>query len=115
MAGVVLAFLAIGLAGAGHGWTSQRISAVGLIAAPLAAAAWLRREEMWSRWLAGALLILGMTLDVAIVITTQLEGWQYPVEAWRQVPLWVLAWLSLWVGWQALAGVVLVSCRVAQE
>ena len=108
-AGALLAFLALELAGAGHGWVSQGVSVVGSIAAPLASVAWVRRGERWSRRLAGCLLILGVTLDVAIVIMTQLEGWRYPAEAWRRVPLGVLAWLTLWIGWQALAGVQFVS------
>ena len=109
VAGAGIAWSAVMMAGAGHGWSSQLVSAIGLLTAPLAGVAWLARGETWARLLAGALVAVGLAVDVAILVMTRDEGWDYVGYTWRGAAPFVLVWAFLWPGWQVLACMALVS------
>lgn len=96
-------YIALGLAGAGHGWVSPLFCGLILFLAwpaTLAVLAIVRRR----RRLACALLVgAGLVADAVLALSTLLEGTQY-LERVLAVgsPLPVL-WILLWLGWQAAA------------
>jgi hypothetical protein len=94
--GFVVAGLAFIIAGGGHGWVSSLISAVALVLLPLAIVAWVRRR----RPLAVAVLAFGGAADIALVLATTREGFEYVERIFATIPLLVFAWGTLWFFWQ---------------
>ena len=94
--GFVVAGLAFVIAGGGHGWCSSLVSAVGLILLPLAAVAWVRRR----RAPAVAAIVLGGLADVALLVATAREGYEYVDRIFATIPVLVLCWGVLWFFWQ---------------
>ena len=94
--GFVVAGLASVMAGGGHGWCSSLISAGGLILLPLAAVAWVRRR----RALAVTGIVFGGLADIAVLVATAREGFDYVERIFAAMPVVVLFWLVLWLLWQ---------------
>lgn len=98
--GFVYGFVVTGLAhiitGGGHGWNSSLISAAGLISLPLAAVAWVRRR----RALAVAAIVFGGLADVALLVASIREGFEYVERIFTAMPALVLLWGALWLFWQ---------------
>jgi hypothetical protein len=98
--GLIYGFVVTGLsfiiAGGGHGWCSSLISAVGLILLPLAAVARVRR----CRALAVAGIVLGGLADIALLVATTREGFEYVERIFATIPVLVLFWGGLWLLWQ---------------
>jgi hypothetical protein len=102
--GVVLAGMAFVIAGGGHGWCSTLISAVGVILLPLVAIAWVRRR----RTTAAIAIAAGVISDIALIFATAREGVEYVKRIFETIPVFVLAWLALWLVWQISVTVALV-------
>jgi hypothetical protein len=67
-----------------------------LILLPLAAVAWVRRR----RALAAAAIVLGSLADVALLVATTREGFEYVERIFATIPALVLFWGALWLLWQ---------------
>lgn len=102
--GFVVAGLSFIIAGGGHGWNSSLISAAGLILLPLAAVACARRH----RALAVAAIVPGGLADVALLVATTREGFEYVERTFATIPVLVFLWGALWLLWQIvlLAGLL---------
>jgi len=89
-------FLALGLAGAGHGWIPPIwMSGAGLVGFPAgiyAALAW----RTLGRGLAGLLLAIGVLSDLAVILLTYNEGLHY----FHGDDPFHLLWIGLWLSWQ---------------
>lgn len=96
VSGVVVAFLAVLMGGAGHGWTAAIVSMTAVLTAPLGAAAWLLR----SRGTAFVAVATNLVLDTTFVVRTFTEGLEYAAKAVEHMPHVVVAWAALWIGWQ---------------
>ena len=94
--GFVVAGLAFIIAGGGHGWVSSLISAVGLVLLPFAIVGWVRRR----RRLVMAVLAFGGGADIALVVATTREGFEYVERIFATIPMLVLVWGALWLFWQ---------------
>lgn len=88
--------LAIGLAGAGHGWiTPLWISGAGLACFPLGVYALLRGRSMSRNSIRG-LFALAILTDLAVVMLTFNEGTRY----FHGDDADHLLWIGLWLSWQ---------------
>jgi hypothetical protein len=94
--GAAISYLAFVIAGGGHGWIATITSGVGLVLLPLVGLAWARRIPV----LAAAMLIIAAVSDFFIAIGTVHEGFEYVERSYSAVPVFVLAWATLWFGWQ---------------
>jgi hypothetical protein len=94
--GVFVAGLAFIIAGGGHGWNSSLLSGAALLLVPLAGFAWSGRR----RTVAAALVAAGGFVDVAIVVATAREGFEYVERIFAALPLVVIVWAALWLSWQ---------------
>ncbi len=97
--------LALGafLASGNNGWTAALIySVVGLVGASATAFSWGSRRSKRRMIIAGIALGFGLLASMAILfeVTQEQSG---IVRAWSQVPLAVLGWIVIWVGWQGAA------------
>jgi hypothetical protein len=103
--GLIVAFLALNIAGGGGGWNSAMISSVAIILVPLGAIAWFQRR----RSLASIVLSVAAIADAVLVIATWREGFHYALRVGSVAPRLVLVWLLLWAGWQLGLLAILVS------
>jgi hypothetical protein len=94
--GFVIACLAFVIAGGGHGWVSSLISAAGLVLLPVATVAWVRRQ----RALIVAIVALGGVADIALVVASRREGFEYVERTFANIPVLVHGWVALWFFWQ---------------
>jgi hypothetical protein len=96
-------YLALEMAGAGHGWVSPLFcGAILFLAWPatLAVLAIVRRR----RRLACALLVgAGLVADAVLALSTLLEGTQYFERVLALGSTIPVLWILLWLGWQAAA------------
>ena len=106
----ITAFVALNVAGGGHGWNSVMLSACGLLIIPLASAAWARRFRRVGKIMGGAALGSAALVDVFIVIFTLQEGLEYVVRVSNAAPFLVICWVVLWIGWQIIF--VVTVCRL---
>lgn len=109
IAGLVLAlvahFLAVAMAGAGHGWiTPFWASFILWIVLPLTFAnetPFGRYRKSTKRYLLG-LVAAGVAADAALLWATIDEGTQYFWTAIDMATSFSVLWLSIWASWQLL-------------
>jgi hypothetical protein len=95
--------LALGMAGAGHGWVTPFFFSMGLFLAYPAVL--LRLAAIGPKWFVVDLVIVGLAgiADLALFVATLREGTEY---FWRVVDAFAWApilWLLLWFAWQPIA------------
>jgi hypothetical protein len=97
--------LALGsyLASGNNGWPSAIwYSVIGLVGAPVSFLSWTSRRSRRRGLMAGLALAVGLFASMGLMLDLTHETSQISF-AWSQVPLAVVAWILLWVSWQALA------------
>jgi hypothetical protein len=101
-------FIALGLAGAGHGWvTPLWISIVLWGVYPLTTVRALRHPSFGVDSL---LVFLAIALDAALVVLTVREGTEYFWRAVKFIEWWFFGlWIAIWFAWQLIAIINLVS------
>ena len=94
--------LALGLAGAGHGWGDPLLFTLPLVF--LYPAALIRGFESGRgrRWIDMLLLLTGLALDLLLVGRSLGEESVYFLRIWQFEPAAVAIWMILWAGWQAV-------------
>ena len=105
--GSVIGGLSVLFTGAGHGWGSGVISSLSIAGAPLAGVAWAMRGRAPGRTFAGCALLVGVVTDVWLLIATVGEGTSYLGKVLSAMPLLLLLWLVLFIGWQLVAAIAL--------
>ena len=106
LAGILVAalaqFIALLLAGAGHGWNQPFwFSAALWPLLPLVLIRVKRDAASVDRFTLNlGLLALALVLDVALIIRTVEEGTEYFMGMVATGPLLVALWLLLWLSWQ---------------
>ena len=114
--GLVVSVLAVGMAGAGHGWTSASVSVVSVIAAPLTGVAWGFRRRRWSLWLSAILVATAIGVDFALFVMTKNEGSNYVENVLRVASDSVVLWAFLFASWQLWASVAaLMAMRIRKR
>jgi hypothetical protein len=103
--GLVISGLSGLFTGAGHGWGSGVISSSSIVGAPLAIVAWAMRGRASARTVAVIALQVGVLTDAWLWIATVSEGVSYVGKVWNSMPLLLLLWLILFVGWQLVAAI----------
>ncbi len=118
--GLVCAFLiggiALCLAGAGHGWSSGIYGFFpSLVGAPLATAAWgaVRRKIIIT--CAMVSLVIGLGTDFYLLQMTKEEGFSYFNKVWDLMPLLLMLWILLFVGWQVFAVVAIFKNKKIEQ
>jgi hypothetical protein len=101
--GLLVALLAVGLAGAGHGWGEASASSVAVVLAPLAGVAWAFRRRWAGVGFAALALAGGAAVDGYLWNHTS-----YADRMWEAQPGVMALWALLWVAWQAVALAALV-------
>jgi hypothetical protein len=98
---LVIAWMAVGMSGAGHGWNSASITCLGVFVIPSAAVGIVYRRT--SGGLAGAIatLLAGVVIDLMLFSATWDEGTEYVARVWNAVPAVVILWLLMWSGWHS--------------
>jgi hypothetical protein len=109
MVGLLVAFLAVGISGAGHGWNSAFISAFSVVGAPVSALAWVTRKKRAGVLAALAMLLAALCLDLVLWGQTMAEGTRYVRRVWESGPVWLLVWALLFASWQVLAASVIIG------
>jgi hypothetical protein len=96
---LLLVCIAFGFAGAGHGWVSSFfVSLAGIAVIPVSALA-----LAWRRPLAQiTCLLVAAVLDLALVLATMREGFEYVQRSLAAVPFFVVPWILMWIFWQAI-------------
>jgi|SRR6516225_3100951 hypothetical protein len=90
-----LAFLMLGY---GEGWVNAIFSSAAIFLAPVAAVAWEYRGRTRGTVLAALAIFPGLLIDLYLVTHTENLG-----RIWSLMPLIVVAWAVLWLGWQVIA------------
>ncbi|HRK14689.1 MAG TPA: hypothetical protein PK490_10385 [Prosthecobacter sp.] len=103
--GLVIGGLSVLFTGAGHGWGSGVISSLSIVGASLAGVAWAMRGLALGRTLAVCALLVGVVTDVWLLIATVGEGTSYLGKVLGAMPLLLLLWLVLFIGWQLVAAI----------
>jgi hypothetical protein len=95
--------LAVGMAGAGHGWVTPMLFSMGLFVAYPAVL--LRLTATGPEWLVLDRVIVGLAglADVALLFATIQEGMEYFWRVFGSVALMPILWLAIWFAWQGLA------------
>lgn len=95
--------LSFGMAGAGHGWVTPMLFSLALF--PAYPVVLLRLTATGPKWRRADLVIvwLGGIADVLLLLATVQEGTQYFWRVMEAGGLFVMLWLLIWFGWQALA------------
>ncbi|OAI57389.1 hypothetical protein AYO49_02165 [Verrucomicrobiaceae bacterium SCGC AG-212-N21] len=107
--GLVISGLAALFTGAGHGWGSGVVSSSSIVGAPLAVVAWTMRRRPLARTLAVIALLVGIVTDAWLWFATASEGVSYFIKVWNSMPLLLVLWLSLFIGWQLVAVIAVQS------
>lgn len=95
--------LAFAMAGAGHGWVTPMLFSLALY--PLYPFVLLRMTAIGPKWRRLDLVIVWLAGigDALLVLATIQEGTHYFWRVMDAGGLFVMLWLSIWFGWQALA------------
>jgi hypothetical protein len=97
MSGLLIAALAVILAGGGHGWTGALWSGFAVVTIPLGALAWRYRDVGAGRTIARAIVAMDVLVDAALFLAMLDDDFR---TAWRHLAPIVLIWAALWIGWQ---------------
>ncbi len=103
--GLVIGGLGGLFTGAGHGWGSGVISSLSIVGAPLAGVAWAMRGRALGRTFAACSLLVGVVTDVWLLIATVSEGTSYLGKVLSAMPLLLLLWVVLFIGWQLVSAI----------
>jgi len=103
VSGVIITVLSAFLGGAGHGWGAAFISSFSVLSAPLAGIGWGLRGRKAGRSCAGVSLLISIAGDFALMANTAKEGSYYVERTWDALPILVIVWLILFLGWQLVA------------
>lgn len=114
--GIIIAWFAVALAGAGHGWCSPAFAAVaGIVLMPIYGIS-LGNFSPAARVGLRSIVVIGMVLADAFLILTTIDGERSIFEKiWTNYTNFVVFWLCLWSAWQV--GVVIhvvLSCWAAR-
>jgi hypothetical protein len=101
--GLLVASIAVGMCGAGHGWCSACHSVISVACAPIAGVVWELRRQRWSLSLSLPLVAIAIYTDIKILIETRIEGINYLQKMWENSPEWVVLWAVLFASWQLWA------------
>jgi len=102
--GLVVAILALFMAGAGHGWGEGLFSAAAIVLVPLAGVAWAYRHRVVGLVIASLVVAAAASLDWFLMTHTS-----YVDRVWQHLPGVLAGWALLWVAWQLPALWVLAS------
>lgn len=96
-------FLALGVAGAGHGWVAPFFySPLLFVAYPLVLARLADRNRR-TRWIEVALLTVAIAADWGLASNALGPEAIYVTRVLAAAPIFLVSWLFLWSGWQILA------------
>ena len=99
----------------GHGWAAPASSALGMFVVPFFGAAIpYKRQTIGIVYLA-ICLSGGLVIDCVIWAAIIHEGLAYASLAWRSVPVIMIVWVILWVGWQLTAAYMLLFAVKARR
>jgi hypothetical protein len=101
--GVVICGLSAIFTGGGHGWGSAMLACFSVVGAPLAAAAWSLRGKKSGKILGSVSLVIAIVGNVFLTSNTAEEGFSYVAKVWEFMPIPMLIWAVLFLGWQVLA------------
>src|SRR5262249_16807061 len=102
--GLVVATLAVLMAGGGHGWTEGLYSMGAVILVPIAGLAWAYRRRRAGLVWGIVAMFRGVLVDWFLWTYT---GYIDRVHVY--MPVVFVAWLLLWVGWQCVGVYVIVA------
>ena len=105
-------FLALAIAGAGHGWTTPLWASFLLwivLPATFATISPRGRQLFGGKRDLLALAAVGMVADAALIWVTIHEGTQYFWAAMETATPFAVLWLAVWASWQLLALVALAN------
>ena len=118
--GLLIAFvgaaLALGLSGGGEGWnTPLKVSLALWVTYPVVLVRLGLPQGNRSTTVELALLLAALASDIALTVMTLSEGLQYP-RGFIAIngllgALWIGAWIAIWLGWQAVAGLNFARAR----
>src|SRR5437870_5045125 len=86
--GLVVAILALFMAGGGHGWGEGLFSATAIVLVPLAGVAWAYRHRMAGLLVASLVLAAGASLDWFLITHTS-----YVDRVWQHLPGVLAGWV----------------------
>jgi hypothetical protein len=105
-------FFGVDFAGGGHGWLVPLGAALfSIVTGPVTGLAWALRHKIAGWWIALCLMFFEILLDIwlaAITIQDQNEGFR---KVWKIAPVWVIAWVVLFLGHQLVAWVIVLFYR----
>jgi hypothetical protein len=107
LSGVVICGLSAFFTGAGHGWGSAMLASFSIVGAPLAGAAWSLRGEKIGKILGSVSVAIAIIGDFFLASNTVEEGFSYVAKVWDVMPIPMLVWAILFLGWQALAALAI--------
>ena len=115
---LIAQFLALMLAGAGHGWVTPFFASYALwILLPLTFAT-VRPFRSYPTG-AGrkllALALLGLVADASLLFATAQEGSEYFWSALDQAPPLPLLWILIWLSWQPVVALALARGEESPE
>jgi hypothetical protein len=111
---LVAEMLALGLAGAGHGWAAPWLYGLGLFLAYPATFAILTLEPRRPLPL-GLLLLAGLAADAALAFDTLETEWPRFEQIFAIGPIFTAFWILLWLAWQAAALAALLTPPAAGD
>ena len=98
----VAQFLALGLAGAGHGWVAPFFYSPLLFVAYPVVLARLADQNRRARWIEVALLAVAIAADLRLVANALGPEAVYINRMMADAPVFLVPWLCLWSAWQIL-------------
>jgi len=108
--GLICGWLAFGLGGLGHGWTSAAsVSWLALLTFPLTGVALALRRRLWGKGLGLLLFMTALVSHIILVSNTYEDGADHFARVWSNEPGLVVVWAALWGTWQVGAVAALLS------
>lgn len=95
-------FLALGLAGAGHGWVTPFFYSPLLFIAYPVILVRLTEQRRRARWVEVALLAIAIAIDLRLVANALGSEATYFSQVMTDAPVFLIPWLCLWSTWQIL-------------
>ena len=95
--------LSLLLTGAGHGWSSGTFCWLAVFILPFYGIALVYKNSSMGLAILTLALLGLFCVDVFIINATLTEDPNYLAQAWKHIPLLLLAWTACWFGPQAFA------------